>query len=114
MSKIDIVQSIIGEYTLLTLVLVVLSTFLNRFLPPVKEQAKFLLVASVGMALAYVAPPHDWQALLYGFVIAGVVVYKKILVEEFKEVLSSIKRVENENFEKAKEIQEALHEKRSE
>lgn len=88
----DLIKELVGEYTLLTLVLIVLSTFLNRFLPPLKEQTKFIIIASVGMGLAYVFPPNDWEALLYGFVIAGLVTYKEVLMNEIKLVISAAKK----------------------
>lgn len=89
----DLMGEIIGEYTLLTLALVVLSIFLNRFVPPMREQWKFTITAVIGMAVAYFAPPNDWQSLLYGFVIAGLVTYKNVLIEEIKLVISAGKHV---------------------
>lgn len=93
----DLIKELIGEYTLLTLVLIVLSTFLNRFIPPIREQYKFLIIASVGMSLAYYMPPDDFQAILYGFVIAGLVAYKEILMNEIKLVISAAKKNDSNN-----------------
>lgn len=90
----DIIKELLGEYTVLTLTLVVLNVFLNRFIPPIKEQWKFLILACTGMVLAFFMPPNDWQCLLYGFIIAGLVTYKSILVEEIKLVLKASKHVE--------------------
>lgn len=92
----DLIKNLVGEYTLLTLALVVLSTFLNRFVPPMKEQWRFLAVASVGMIIAYLMPPNDWEALLYGFIIAGLVVYKEILMDELRLVITAAKHVQEE------------------
>lgn len=91
----DIIKELVGEYTLLTLTLIVLSTFLNRFLPPIREQWKFCILASVGMVISYLMPPNDLQALLYGFIIAGLVSYKEILINEIKLVMSAAQKKEN-------------------
>lgn len=92
----DLIKELIGEYTLLTVVLIVLSVFLNRFMPPIREQWKFLIIASTGMVLAFLAPPNDWQSILYGWCIAGLVVYKNVLIEELKIVITAAKHVNEE------------------
>ena len=92
MFNIDIIQNVVGEYTLLTIVLIVLSVFLDKFVPPLLLQWRFIIVAITGMTIAYLMPPNDWQALMYGFSIAGLVVYKNVLVNEIRMVLSIAKK----------------------
>lgn len=92
----DVIALIVGEYTLLVIIQVILSVFLNRFCPPIKEQWKFSIMAIVGMTLSYLIAPSDLKSLAYGFIVAGLVMYKNVLIDELKLVITAAKHV-NQN-----------------
>lgn len=91
---IDIVGSLIGEYTTLTLVLIVISVFLNKYVPPLLLQWRFLIVAAFGFIVSYFMPPKDFEAYLYSFIISGLVVYKDVLIEEIKIIAKAAKHTD--------------------
>lgn len=91
---IDIVGTLIGEYTVLVLVEIVLSVFLNTYIPKILLQWRFLIVAAFGLFVSWLMPPTDVEAYLYSFIISGLVVYKDVLVEEIKIIAKAAKHTD--------------------
>ncbi|WP_270851301.1 hypothetical protein [Clostridium tertium] len=77
------------EYIILTLALVILGLWLEKYDPPIKRQwiATILLIMGSISAYFYI------DNAIYGFLIAGLVYYKQDLVAEVKEVLQSYKDI---------------------
>lgn len=86
------------NYIVLTLALVILGLWLNKFEPPIKRQWIALVLLIVGGIVGY----FYIQNSIYGFLIAGLVYYKDELVAEVREVANSykdIKEIENKKEE---------------
>lgn len=66
------------------LILIIVSVFLYNFVPPIQLQWRFVILAIVSLLLAHYLPPNDRSAYGYAFVIAGVVSYKGILMDELR------------------------------
>lgn len=77
------------EYLVIGGALAILGLWLEQFEPPIKKQWIALILMVVGSVSAYyyVGNPS------YGFLISGVVYYKKVLVAELCEILSSLNQI---------------------
>lgn len=91
----DLVSTVIGEYTLMCLILVVISVFLNNFVPPIQLQYRFIVLAICALGLAHYLPPNDTSAYGYAFVIAGVVCYKDVLLDEIR-LITKLSKKQND------------------
>lgn len=77
------------NHLLLIGILLIVGIYLKRFLPPIKEQFQALIVVILGCLLGH----YMIDSIAFGFVIAGLVFYKDILVEEGKLFLECIKEL---------------------
>lgn len=77
------------EYIILTLALVILGLWLEKYDPPIKRQWIVTILLIMGSITAYFYIDNS----IYGFLIAGLVYYKQDLVAEVKEVLQSYKDI---------------------
>lgn len=77
------------EYIIITLALVILGLWLEKYEPPIKIQWIATILLVVGSISAYLYIDNA----IYGFLIAGLVYYKQDLVAEVKEVMQSYKDI---------------------
>lgn len=78
----EIIQNINFNYLIVTGLLIILGLYLEKWQPPIKKQYVALALFAVGSLLGWCMI----QSWAYGVLIAGVVYYKRELVEEIKEI----------------------------
>ena len=71
-------------------ILIILGLLLNNWKPPIKEQYVFILLGVAGMVLGYLLK----CGIAWGFIWAGLVLYKSKMVEEFKLLKESLTNIQ--------------------
>lgn len=77
----------------LGLILIILGLLLNNWKPPIKPQYVFIILGTAGIFLGYILG----CGVYWGFIGAGLVFYKGMLVEEFKLVKESLTNIKEMN-----------------
>lgn len=77
------------EYIVLTLALVILGLWLEKYEPPIKRQ----WIATILLVVGSISTYFYIDNAIYGFLIAGLIYYKQDLVAEVKEGLQSYKDI---------------------
>lgn len=81
-----------AHYMVITGLLIIAGLYLEKWQPPMKKQYMALILFLLGGSLAWIY----LQNPAYGILIAGLVFYKRELVEEVKEITESFKDIKDD------------------